>query len=414
MIDLINKKISEKSGGTKLTGNSNLKINMPHHVVSVMYLITEREYQCLMVGDTVRNLILGEMMGDIDIVTNAEVERVEYILDNYRVIDIDTVQGEIMVMAGGLPVMIRCFRRGKNEEGNPVFGGTLLDELRQRDFSLNTICADMYGNIIDPFEGLACIENTPFLLKAVGEDEPPLIDEDGEKHDRPLSVETDPLYLLKALELMGSGDYILSEKTSKAIKACSKNVLDLKPEVLRTAFEKILMSKRVNNVFMEYSEVITQIFPELTDAVDFDQKSIFQSYTLYEHLCKSVAFSFPDLPLRYALLFHGVGKPDCQAITAKGSATYYGHGERSMLLAKRCLERLEVSEELTEEVCFLITHHDMGEILDEHEIPLLLEKYTKSDLRKLLLFASANLRAKAPDNDQKANNLKKLAESLTR
>lgn len=390
------------------------KIEMPHHVVSVMYLITERDYQCYMVGDTVRKLLSGEPMGDIDIITNAETERVEYILDSYRVIEINTAQGEIMVMAGGIPVMIRTYRRGKNEDGSPQFGGTLIDELKQRDFTLNTICADMYGNIVDPFEGASCIESEPFLLKAVGENEPPITDENGEEHPFPLSVEKNPLYLLKALELMGSGDYTISERTSNAILDCAENVTELKPAVLRDAFIKILTAKRVSDVFMEYISVVTAVFPELIPSIDFDQKSIFQVYTLYEHLCKSVGFSFPDIPLRYALLFHGVGKPDCQAITAKGSATYYGHGERSMLLARRALERLEVPGDVIDEVSFLIVHHDMGEILDEHEVNSLLEKYSRADLRKLLLLASANLRAKSPENDQKANNLKKLAESLSK
>ena len=379
-----------------------------------MYLISERDYQCFMVGDSVRNLLLGEPIGDIDVITNAEVERVEYILDNYRVIDIDTVQGEIMVMAGGIPVMIRCYRRGKNEDGTPQMGGTLLDELKQRDFTLNTICADLYGNIVDPFNGISCIRDTPFLLKAVGEDEPVTTNENGEEIFAPLSVEKEPLFLLKALELMGSGDYIISERTSSAIKSCYKKIRELSPGHLRMAFEKILAAKRVSDVFIEYSRIITDIFPELLSAIDFDQKSIFQSYTLYEHLCKSVGFSFPDIPLRYALLFHGAGKPDCQAITPKGSATYYGHGERSMLLARRALERLEVSADIADEVCFLITHHDMGEILDEREVSSLLEKYSKADLRKLLLLASANLRAKSPENDQKANALKKLADGLSR
>lgn len=397
-----------------MADNTVKKIEMPHHVVSVMYLITERDYQCYMVGDTVRKLLLGEPMGDIDVITNAEIDRVEYILDNYRVIEINPAQGEIMVMAGGIPVMIRTYRRGKNEDGTPQFGGTLIDELKQRDFTLNTICADMYGNIIDPFEGASCIESEPFLLKAVGENEPAITDENGEEHPCPMSVEKDPLCLLRALELMGSGDYTISEKTSNAILDSSERVTELAPAELRAAFERIMTAKRVSDVFMEYISVITAVFPELIPTLDFDQKSIFQTYPLYEHLCKSVGFSYPDIPLRYALLFHGAGKPDCQAVTAKGSATYYGHGERSMLLARRALERLEVSDDIIDEVSFLIVHHDMGEILDEHEVTLLLEKYGKADLRKLLLLASANLRAKSPENDQKANNLKKLAESLSK
>lgn len=377
-----------------------------------MYTIEERQYNCYVVGDFVRNMLLGEPMGDIDIITGADVDRLENILDNYRVIDVNSTQGEITVMAGGIPVMLRTYRYGRNEDGSIKFGDSLIEDLRGRDFTINTICADLYGNILDPFDGIDCLTNTPFLLKAVGENEPPITDEEGNQQPYPLSVENNPMYLLKALTLMGSGDYIISGRTADAIRKSYRSIKSLNPTVLRKAFEEILSAKRVSDVFMEFKGVVAAVFPELIPTVDFDQRSLFQSYKLYEHLCKSVGFSYPDLSLRYALLFHGSGKPDCQAVKSDGSATYYGHAERSAIIARSALTRLDAPEEMKEEVCFLISHHDIGEVIGETDIIALTEKYGKTDLRKLLLLASANLRAKSPENDQKANNIKKLADSL--
>lgn len=388
------------------------KIKIPHQVATLMYMIEERQYNCYVVGDFVRNMLLGEPMGDIDIITGADVDRLESILDNYRIIDINSTQGEIMVMAGGIPVMLRTYRYGKNEDGSIKFGDSLIEDLRGRDFTINTICADLYGNVLDPFDGIDCLTNTPFLLKAVGENEPPIVDEEGREYPYPLSVENNPMYLLKALTLMGSGDYIISGRTADAIRKNCRSIKNLNPIVLRKAFEEILSAKRVSDVFTEFKGVVAAVFPELIPTVDFDQRSLFQNYTLYEHLCKSVGFSFPDIPLRYALLFHGAGKPDCQAVKTDGSATYYGHGERSSIIARSALSRLDAPEELKDEVCFLISHHDIGEIIGETDIIELTEKYGKSELRKLLLLASANIRAKSPENDQKANNVKKLADSL--
>lgn len=377
-----------------------------------MYTIEERQYNCYVVGDFVRNMLLGEPMGDIDIITGADVDRLENILDNYRVIDVNSTQGEITVMAGGIPVMLRTYRYGRNEDGSIKFGDSLIEDLRGRDFTINTICADLYGNILDPFDGIDCLTNTPFLLKAVGENEPPITDEEGNQQPYPLSVENNPMYLLKALTLMGSGDYIISGRTADAIRKSYRSIKSLNPTVLRKAFEEILSAKRVSDVFMEFKGVVAAVFPELIPTVDFDQRSLFQSYKLYDHLCKSVGFSYPDLSLRYALLFHGSGKPDCQAVKPDGSATYYGHAERSAIIARSALTRLDAPEEMKEEICFLISHHDIGEVIGETDIIALTEKYGKTDLRKLLLLASANLRAKSPENDQKANNIKKLADSL--
>lgn len=390
------------------------RIEIPHQVATMMYFISEREYNCYVVGDYVRNMILGEPMGDIDVIVNAELDRLELILEEYRIIERNPKKGEMVVMAGGIPVMISSFRCEKFSEITPVDRRTLTDELSMRDFTVNTICADRTGRLVDPFDGISCLRQKPYILKAVGEDEPPMTDENGELIPTLLSIEKNPLYLFKALTLMGSGDYVISPKTSKCIKDNAKSAEQLISDELRAAFEDVLMSKRVSDVFLEYREVVTTVFPELSAAVDFDQCSIFQSYTLYEHLCKSVGFSYPDLALRYALLFHGAGKPDCQALNANGAATYYGHAERSALLAGSALRRLSLSEGLIDEVLFLIMHHDMGEILEEQDALELAEKFSKADVRKILLLACANLRAKSEENEQKVSALKKISELFSR
>ena len=395
------------------------KIEVPHQVATLMYRLVEREYRCYMVGSAVRNLLIKEPMGDIDLITDAEIERLEVIFEGYRILEQDASKGEMVVMAGGIPVMISRFRCGKNPDGTPIFGEVLVDELEQRDFTVNTICADRSGNIVDPFDGVSCLEQKPYILKAVGEgtDDPEnnesSSEDDNEPQETSSSVTRDPLNLLKALALMGSGDYVISRRTSDAIKENAESILTLPPQQLRAAFEEILAAKRVSDVFVEFKEVIITLFPELSLTVDYDQHSIFQSYTLYEHLCKSVGSSYPDITLRYALLFHGAGKPDCQAIDAEGTATYYGHAERSMILARRALEYLEVPKEIIDDVCFLIIHHDMGELLDEQEAAALLDRFSAPDIRQMLLFACANLRAKSPDNEQKAAALKKLSETIT-
>lgn len=386
------------------------RIDIPKPIASIMYYISARDYCCYMVGDAVKNLLTGEPMGDIDLITNAEIDRLELVLENYRIIEFHPEKGEMMVMAGAIPVMISSFRC--EDEEIPIPNRTLADELKMRDFTVFTICADMDGNLIDPFDGISCLMAEPYLLKAVGEEIAPIINDEGEPIPVPLSVEKDPLCLLQALILMGDGEYVISDKTSKAININAKSILQLDIDRLRVKFEQILMAKRVSDVFLAFDRVVITLFPELADTVDFDQHSIFHSYKLYEHLSKSVGFSVPDLALRYALLFHGAGKPDCQAINSDGYATYFGHSERSVIFVKRALERLNVNKDIIDEICFLIYNHDIGEVINEQNIQEMTERFSKPEVRKLLLFASSNIRAKNPDNEPKAANLKKLAETL--
>lgn len=352
-------------------------------------------------------------MGDIDLITDAEIDRLSIILDSYRVISEDRDNGEMVVMAGAIPVMISRFRKGVNLNGTPIFGERLTDDLYRRDFTVNTICADRSGNIVDPFDGADCLDDAPYLLKAVGEGFSPSANEKGELIPEPLSVEKNPLYILKGLAMMGSGDFIVSPQTAEAMKRSAPSLSELPASVLRAGFEEILCAKRVNDVFCQFPEIVTEIFPELSPTIDFDQHSLFQDYDLYEHLCKSVGCSVPDTALRYALLFHGAGKPDCRAVREDGCATYYGHGERSAILARQALERLQADEDLISRVCFIIVNHDLGELFENGSAKELYEKFSPMDIKTLLLFACANLRAKSPNNEQKASSLKKLADSIT-
>lgn len=76
------------------------------------------------------------------------------------------------------------------------------------------------------------------------------------------------------------------------------------------------------------------------------------------------------------------------------------------------MQRLNVNSDIIDEVRFLIAHHDMGEIINEQNLPEMTERFSKGEVRKLMLFASANIRAKNADNEPKAAAVKKLAETL--
>lgn len=52
--------------------------------------------------------------------------------------------------------------------------------------------------------------------------------------------------------------------------------------------------------------------------------------------------------------------------------------------------------------------------MEEQDALELTEKYSKQDVRKIILLSAANLRAKSPNNEQKANMLKKLADGVIR
>ena len=379
-----------------------------------MSLLRSHCYESLVAGEAARELLMGNSPMDYDIITNCQMDRLEAIFGDYRINEDNADKGELIVTVRGMVIMVSPYRSGFDENGAPIFAKLPVQDLARRDFTMNAIGITENGELYDPFGGAECLEAQPYLLKAVGESED-FAEAVGIEETEPgnhSSVAASPETLMKALELAATGDYAIDEKTSENIISAAKSVKSLPPEQLRTSFEKILMAKRCSDVMLKYRQVIFAIFPELAATDSLDQRSEFQSLPLFSHACKSAFFAPPQLSVRYALFLHGVGKPDCEAVYPDGHASFFGHGERGVILARRALERLKMPEEQIEEILFLIRHHDLADTLKTEEIDGLLEQISAEELRRLLLVGYANLRAKKPEYERKATDIKRLSEQV--
>lgn len=380
------------------------KIQLPQQVTELMSLLRSHCYESLVVGDAARELLMGNNPMDYDIITNCEMDRLLIIFDNYRLNEDNVERGELIVTVRGMVIMVSPYRKGFDEQGKPVYASLPVHDLARRDFTMNAVGITIDGELYDPFDGAGCLAAQPYIIKAVN------YQNDG--CEPVSSVTASPAVLMNALALAATGDYVIHSETAAEIKSCAQSVTDLPPRQLRDAFEQILMAKRCGDIMVEYKQVIFAIFPELSQTDGFDQHSENHAMTLYCHTCKSTFFAPPDLTLRYALFFHGAGKPDCEAIYADGHASFYGHGERAVILAEKALKRLKAPSEQIEEALFLIRHHDLAETLKTEEIDRLLEYITPVRLKKLLLAGYANLRAKKPEYEQKAAAMKRLSEQV--
>lgn len=383
------------------------KIQLPQQVIELMSLLRSHCYESLVAGDAARELLMGKKPMDYDIITNCEMDRLLVIFDNYRLKDDNADRGELIVMVRGMVIMVSPYRKGFDKNGKPIYTSLPVNDLARRDFTMNAVGITVDGELYDPFGGADCLASEPYILKAVTSHS-----QNSDETEPASSVASSPAVLMNALALAATGDYVIHRETADEIKAFAHTVTDLPPKQLRDAFEQILMAKRCGDIMVEYKEVIFAIFPELAQTDEFDQHSENHAMTLYRHTCKSTFFAPPDLTLRYALFFHGAGKPDCEAIYSDGHASFYGHGERAVILAKRALKRLKAPSEQIEEVLFLIRHHDLAETLKTEEIDRLLEHITPVELKKLLLEGYANLRAKNPRYEQKAAAMKRLSEQV--
>ena len=116
-------------------------------------------HRVLFVGGCVRNALLGEMVGDLDLATDALPEKVVRLVEaaGFKAIPTGIDHGTVTVLAGGLPHEITTFRRDVQTDGRHAvvaYSTDLAQDAARRDFTMNALYADPSGEVVDPLGGL--------------------------------------------------------------------------------------------------------------------------------------------------------------------------------------------------------------------------------------------------------------------
>ena len=116
-------------------------------------------HRVLFVGGCVRNALLGEVVGDLDLATDALPEKVVRLVEaaGFKAIPTGIDHGTVTVLAGGLPHEITTFRRDVQTDGRHAvvaYSTDVAQDAARRDFTMNALYADPAGEVIDPLGGL--------------------------------------------------------------------------------------------------------------------------------------------------------------------------------------------------------------------------------------------------------------------
>jgi hypothetical protein len=112
--------------------------------------------------------------------------------------------------------------------------------------------------------------------------------------------------------------------------------------------------------------------------------------------------------LFWAALLHDVAKPACTRIEADGRVTPPGHSRRGQIMARPILGGMGVPFGQREQICHLVTHHQLPFFLIERERPEhrahLISYQTRCDLLAILAAADARGRV-CPDAARLLDNI---------
>lgn len=394
-----------------------IELNFPAQVTEIVKLLNAGGYQAYPVGECVRDLLLGYSPMDYDIITNAPIDRFETIFSDYPTNTEKIYRGEIIVQVLGMAILVAPFRSGFDGQGYPIFTRNVVKDLARRGFAMNAIAYKIGIGTIDPFHGAACLDSTPALLVAVGKGRQ--FDDEGEfsvppDYELPKPFENNPDSVAEALIYYGSGEYNIEGGTAEAIRENVNSLAQLPPESKAKQLEKLIMSKRIATLFDEYSAAFTALVPELDMMLGFDQRSKYQQYSLWEHTAKALSYCPPNLSVRFAALFHGIGKPDCYAFRAGDTSragVYSGHAVRSAIYARRILTELKYSDDFIDDVCLLIENHDTELPVERDGIRRTMNRFGLLT-RQLYQLEAANFRAKSRSGEIVGSIFKKISESI--
>ncbi len=217
---------------------------------------------------------------------------------------------------------------------------TLEEDLRRRDFTVNTLLMDLDGNILDPLGARADLEAG--ILRTP---EDPL-----------RTFSDDPLRMLRAIRFAAELGFELAPNLLPAMRQLKSRLAPPVISVERTADElrRMLASERpmLALELLDDAELLGVILPEI-EACKGVPQSGYHTHDVFGHTLLTVAATPPDLLLRVAALFHDVGKP----ATAKGDGTFIGHEELGAEIARASLERLRFAQKEIDVVVGLIRLH---------------------------------------------------------
>ncbi len=179
---------------------------MLDNALKILNIICDNGYKAYIVGGFVRDYLLGINSNDIDITTNATPKELQEIFDNACIPSAD--YGAVTINNSGTRYEITTFRKEISYTNNRKpekieYIDDLYKDLTRRDFTINTICIDKNGDIIDFLKGQDDLKKR--IIKTVG--------------NAKEKFEEDSLRMLRAVRFASNLGFELDIEVEEAIKA---------------------------------------------------------------------------------------------------------------------------------------------------------------------------------------------------
>ena len=299
--------------------------------------------ECYVIGGFVRDFLLERgTPKDIDIVAVgsgiALAKKVAKALPHQPKVQVFKNFGTAMIKSDDLEIEFVGARKESYQENSrkpTVENGSLEDDQKRRDFTINTLAiilnADKFGELVDTFGGIKDLEKKIIITPS----------------EPNKTFSDDPLRMLRAVRFACQLNFNIDQITIDSIIENSHRLTILSPERISDEINKILLCDNPSIGFksLEKMNLLQYIFPELIDLKGVEEvegqthkDNFYHTLEVVDNISKNTS----NLWLRWAALLHDIGKAPTKKFDKKIGWTFHGHEYVGSKMVKNIFKRLNL------------------------------------------------------------------------
>ena len=207
----------------------------------VLQTLKEAGHEAVFVGGSVRDLVLGKEISDVDIATSATPEEVKSLFSH--TVDVGIEHGTVLVLHHHDSYEVTTFRtEGTYQDfrhpDSVTFVRSLEEDLMRRDFTINALAVNDKEEIVDYFNGIEDLDRG--IIRCVG---------------NPMErFNEDALRMMRAVRFAGQLGFTIESDTFNAIRSLKANLERVAVERMKVEFEKMILSPHRALAFKAFVE----------------------------------------------------------------------------------------------------------------------------------------------------------------